>query len=345
MDASGKHDLQPAGERAAAILRRAAGGGTSERARRLLVAAALAGLALFLALVQGGYAVIFATNVAITLILTLSLNLVVGSLGLFSLAHGAFFGCGAYVSAVLATHYGVSPWLCLPAAMLVTVAFAFVIGKPVLRLRGFYLAVATLSFALFIGVFARQATDITGGAYGISGIPALTLFGLPIRGKAMLAVAGLVLLAMMILLDNLMRSRLGRAFLATRDNEDAAAANGIPVARVRLIAFLVSAVFASVAGWLQVFTHLIVNPFVVGLDLTFLWLFMILVGGTTRMSGVVLGTLFLSVGPELLGFASSQQVLMSGIIMLLVIMFAPKGLGGVVDQLAGLVATRSRAGS
>lgn len=278
-----------------------------------------------------GYLATVATNLFVTLLLTVSLHLVVGYLGLFSIAHGAFFGVAAYSAAIFSTRYGVSPWMCLPLSIAVTMLVALIIGIPALRLKGFYLAVATLSFGLFMEAFAKQATDITGGAYGIVNLKPLDFFGIELRSTGMMVVGALCLLLVLLLQDNLIRSPLGRAFMSTRDNEAAATASGIPVVKVRLAGFVISAAIVGVAGWLHAFTHLIVNPFIVGLDNTFLWFFMILVGGLGSVAGAVLGTILLSIGPELLGFASSQQILISGIIMLLVVLFAPRGLSGIIS--------------
>ena len=140
--------------------------------RRLAIWGAIAlGLALLPAAITNGYYLTLATNVAITMILTLSLNFTIGRIGLFSLAHSAFLGIGAYLTAILAQRHGLSPWLTLPVAIAGSCTAAAIIGVPVLRLRGMFLSVATLAFGLFAEVFARQASDVTGGAYGITGIP------------------------------------------------------------------------------------------------------------------------------------------------------------------------------
>ena len=181
--------------------------------------------------ISNGYYLTLATNVAITMILTLSLNFTIGRIGLFSLAHSAFLGIGAYLAAILAQRHGISPWLTLPVAVAGSCSAAAIIGVPVLRLRGMFLSVATLSFGLFAEVFARQASDITGGAYGVTGIPPLVLFGITLRGTGMYELALAVLLLTALILENIRLSRFGRAIVASRDNEAAAAAAGIDIAR------------------------------------------------------------------------------------------------------------------
>jgi ABC-type branched-subunit amino acid transport system permease subunit len=302
-------------------------------ARRLTIWGALiAALALLPTAVTNGYYLTLATNVIITMVLTLSLNFTIGRIGLFSLAHSAFLGVGAYLAAILAQRHGVSPWATLPIAVAGSMAAAALIGVPVLRLRGMFLSVATLSFGLFAEVFARQATEITGGAYGIIGIPPLVLFGHPLRGTGMYELSFAVLLLVALMFENIRTSRFGRAIAASRDNEQAAAAAGIDIARTRLAGFVLSAAVAGAAGWLYTFFHLTLNPYVLSLDITFVWLFVVLVGGLGSMRGVALATILLGIGPELLGFASTQQVLISGVLVLIVVLLAPRGLGGMVEN-------------
>ncbi|MBM3491596.1 MAG: branched-chain amino acid ABC transporter permease [Alphaproteobacteria bacterium] len=303
-------------------------------ARRVAVWAAIVAVLLLAPLVvTNGYHLTLATNVIVTMILTFSLNFVIGRIGLFSLSHAAFLGVGGYVAAILAQRHGVEPWLTLPLAMAASMAIAGLIGVPVLRLRGFFLAVATLAFTLFADVFARQATDITGGAYGITNIPPLTLFGLPLRGPWMYEVAVLALLLSALVLENVRLSRLGRAILAARDNEAAAAAAGIDIPRTQLAGYVLSAAITGLAGWVYSFFHLTLNPFVLSLDITFLWLFIVLVGGLGSMRGAALASILLGVGPEMLGFAAAQQVLTAGVLVLLVVLLFPRGLGGLVEDI------------
>lgn len=296
-----------------------------------------AGIAAMLALlpfgISNGYYLTLLTNVAVTMILTLSLNFVIGRIGQFSLAHSAFLGIGAYLSAILAQRYGVSGWLTLPVAIAGSCIAAAIIGVPVLRLRGMFLSVATLAFGLFAEVFARQASEITGGAYGITGIPPLDFFGIKLRGIGMYELALAVLLITALILENIRLSRFGRAITAARDNEAAAAAVGIDIANTRLAGFILSAGFAATAGWVYGFFHLTLNPYVLSLDITFVWLFIVLVGGLGSMRGVAVATVLLGIGPEILGFASTQQVLISGVLVLVVVLLAPRGIGGLIEVL------------
>jgi branched-chain amino acid transport system permease protein len=279
------------------------------------------------------YHVTIAVNLCVTLILTLSLNLVVGYSGQFQLSHVAFFGVGAYTSAILAKDFGLSPWLCMLGSIAVSACLAALIGAPVTRLKGLYLAVATLAFSLFVEVVVNQASSLTGGGYGIQQVPAAYLGSLKLSGKSFYAV-GLVMLALtFFVLRNILHSKFGRQIIATRDHPGAAEASGINPALIRLMVLVIAAGLAAVAGWVHTFYHLTLNSNLLNPEWTFVWFFMVLVGGIGDTLGVVIGTLLLSLVPEFLGFATGQTIFGIGVLMILVTLFAPRGLGGLIDDL------------
>jgi branched-chain amino acid transport system permease protein len=279
------------------------------------------------------YHVTLAVNLCITLILTLSLNLVVGYSGQYHLSHTAFFGLGAYTSAILTKSVGLSPWLSLPLSVALVSGLAFIVGIPVGRLKGLYLAVATLAFSLFVEVVINQGGTLTGGGYGIQDIPALSLFGTPLRGRYFYPLAVLFLIIVGFALYNLVYSKFGREISAVRDHADAAAAAGIHPPAVRVTVLVLAAGFAAAAGWLHCFYHLSLNATLLSPELTFVWFFMVLVGGIGNARGVVLGTILLSLLPEFFGVATGQTILGIGVLMIVVTLFAPRGLGGILDDL------------
>lgn len=290
------------------------------------------------------YHVTVAVNLCVTLIMTLSLNLVVGHSGQFHLSHAAFFGTGAYVSAILARHFGLSPWLCLLGAVVATSLLAAVIGAPVTRLKGLYLAVATLAFSLFVEVIVNQGGVVTGGGYGIQDIPGLYLGSMRVTGKSYYAL-GLICLALtMFVLRNIMRSKFGREIISVRDHPDAAEASGINPPLVRLMVLVIAAGLAAFGGWLHTFYHLTVNPELLNPQWTFIWFFMVLVGGIGDTIGVVLGTLLLNLVPEFLGFAAGQTIFGIGLLMIVVCLFAPRGLGGLLTDVFQRLGVRRYAG-
>jgi branched-chain amino acid transport system permease protein len=291
------------------------------------------GVIALLPLIANPYHVTVAVNLCITLILTLSLNFVVGNSGQFHLSHVAFFGTGAYISAILAKQYHLSPWLCLLGAVPAVAALAALIGLPVTRLKGLYLAVATLAFSLFVEVLVNQGGAVTGGGYGIQEIPAAAIFGARLSAKSFYLVTLAALAITIIVLNNLGNSKFGREIVASRDHPDAAAAAGINPALNKVLVLVIAACFAGVAGWLHTFYYLTLNPAVLSPEWTFVWFFMVLVGGLGSMTGVVLGTVLLTLVPEFLGFAASQTVLVIGILLIAVTLFAPQGLAGLFSSL------------
>jgi branched-chain amino acid transport system permease protein len=295
-----------------------------------------------LPLTTDAYHLTVAINLCITLILTLSLNFVVGNSGQFHLSHVAFFGTGAYVSAILAKQYHLSPWLCLFCAVPAVAMLAALIGLPVTRLKGLYLAVATLAFSLFIEVLVNQGGALTGGGYGIQDIPAATMFGARLSAKSFYLLALAALVMTILIINNLLDSKFGREIIASRDHPNAAAAAGINPAATKLLVLVIAASFAAVAGWLHTFYYLTLNPVVLSPEWTFVWFFMVLVGGLGSISGVVLGTMLLTLVPEFLGFAAGQTVLVIGILMIAVTLFAPRGLAGLLYDLAKVASSERK---
>ncbi len=297
-------------------------------------AAPLAGLGLLLLapLFGNPYHVTVAVNLCITLILTLSLDLVVGKSGQFHLSHAAFFGGGAYVTAILARHLDLSPWLCLPTAVAVMAALAALVAIPTTKLHGLYLAVATLAFSMFVQVVIGEGGSVTGGGYGIQDIPPLRILDVALTGRSFYALAAATLLVVAVILHNIMASRLGREILASRDNAASAAAAGIDPQRIRMIVLVIAAGLAATAGWLQALYHHSVNTELVSPEWTFVWFFMVLVGGLGSTRGVILGTFLLGLMPEVLGFAATDTILWIGVLMVAVTLFAPRGLGGLLED-------------
>ncbi len=271
-------------------------------------------------------------STAITLVLTMSMNLINGTSGQFTLSHAAFFGLGAYVSAICAQHLGISPWLCLPLAIVAAGIAAAAIGVPILRLQGYYLATGTLAFALIVEIVVRQSPFL-GGPLGFQDLPKLQVFNVALIGAGYVPIAVIATLLVYIVIRNLVHSPLGRAIIATRDDPPAAAAAGISVTRTRLTAFVIGSALAAAAGWMHAFYLRNLSPQLFGADLTFKWMLIMLIGGIGKLPGVIVSTILLSLGPELLGIAAVQQVLALGILMILVVLFAPRGIGGLIDDM------------
>jgi branched-chain amino acid transport system permease protein len=260
-------------------------------------------------------------------ILCIGLNLFMGQTGQISFGHNAFAAFGCYGTAILTTEYGWPPLAALFASAVLAMAAAGLIGLPTLRLKGHYLAMATLALGLIVYQLAVQLKSITLGFLGISGIPTLGIgpFKLDSDVEYYYAIWLAVALAVWIS-ARIIDSRVGRALGAIAGNEDAARALGVDVSRYKLLAFAISAAYASVGGSLLAHYVTFVSPEVIGLPMTTLLFTMIFVGGIGTNSGPILGAVLISILPSLLSRFESYRQLVYGGMLLVVILFVPRGL-------------------
>jgi branched-chain amino acid transport system permease protein len=295
------------------------------------------GFALVLALLplvlRNDYYLSLLNFIGIHTILVVGLNLLMGYAGQISLGHAAFFGVGAYTSGILSATYGVNPWLAMAAGLGLAGLLAFLIGIPALKLRGYYLAMATLGFGVIVYIFFVQAQRLTGGPSGLSGIPSLSLAGFafhtPLRLYALIWGATLGLLA---LSAGLVDSRLGRALRALHDSEAAAESLGINTQRLKLLIFVWSALYASLAGSLYAHTLNFIAPSSFDIMFSIKLVTMVVVGGMASIWGSLLGAGVLTVLPELLVVFHDFEVVIFGAILMVVMIFLPRGLvRGLLD--------------
>ncbi len=270
----------------------------------------------------------------INLLLIASLNLLMGYSGQISLSHAAFYGLGAYVSGVLAAKFGVSPWLGLIAAVVITGATALIVGYPTLKLRGHYLAMATLGFNAIASVLFVELRGLTGGPNGLLNVPHYNLFGLALDTDASffyfaLAITGICL----VLILNLLDSRTGRALRALSSAEIGAACMGIDVHRHKLVVFVVSTMLAAIAGCLYVHHNTFVSPESFDFIASTMLVVMVALGGTGHFWGAFLGALVYTALPELLRSVGDLEILIFGVSLILVLLFFPRGMGGGLDLL------------
>ena len=268
-------------------------------------------------------------------ILATSLNLVLGYTGLLSLAHGAFFGLGAYCSALLVTKLEWNFWATILPAMAVAALFGAILGLLTLRLSGHYFAVSTLSFGIVVSLVLEKWDDLTEGPRGISSIPAPTpidLFGwmrLDFESniaKYYLALATLVLC--MVFVWRLVHSPVGRALEAIRQNELLAACLGVDLVFYKLLAFSLSAAMAGLAGVLYSVYITYISPVDAGLWNGFYAVMYIVIGGMGTLLGPLIGTVFLVTLPELLRVFQDYRLLLLGILLILTMTFLPQGIVG-----------------
>ncbi|MGE5405811.1 MAG: branched-chain amino acid ABC transporter permease [Candidatus Saccharibacteria bacterium] len=277
-------------------------------------------------------------------IVTVSMCLLMGYAGQISLGHAAFFGMGAYGSAILTTKYAWNPWLALAAAAVVTGVLALIVGIPTLKLKEHYLALATLGFGIIVSVVFAQETEYTGGPSGITGIPSLQIGGHQLNNDLTIYyLVWLVVLITIFIASNIVKSRVGRALQAIHGSETAAEAMGINTSYYKLQIFVVSAVFASVAG--SFFVHYItaISPNSFGFKMSIEFVLMAVVGGIASNWGPLFGvaTVFILTQflqkeiPNLIPNSGGEvEIVAFGVILAIIMIFMPEGLfRGIVDRI------------
>ncbi len=270
------------------------------------------------------------TTALIYVVLGLGLNIVVGIAGLLDLGFVAFYAVGAYSYALLNLHFGLGFWAALPAGALLAALFGVLLGFPVLRLRGDYLAIVTLAFGEIIRLIMENWNEFSQGPSGISNIPRPGLFGLELSLDQAITylyylMIGMVLVTIFVV-NRLQHSRLGRAWVALREDDIACQAMGIDKTKTKLTAFALGATWAGMAGVLFAAKTTFINP----ASFTFLEsaiiLAIVVLGGMGSIVGVILGAFILILLPEYLRAFSDYRMLTFGAIMVTMMVFRPQGL-------------------
>jgi len=285
-------------------------------------------LALFpLLTVNNPYYINVMVFVGINTIIVVGLNLLMGYAGQISLGHAAFYGIGAYCSGLLTAKYGCSPWLALPAAVALTASVAYLIGLPTLRLKGHYLAMATLGFGMVVYIVLRQLSWLTGDSSGLLGIPGISIgrFKLDTDLKYYFLVWTMAV-GVLMLSRNIVNSRIGRALRAVEGSETAARTLGVDTARYKLQVFALSAAYAGLAGFLYAHFMGFIGPPTFGFKFSIELVTMVVVGGMASIWGSVLGAAFLTILPECLRVAADYDIVIYGLLLMVVMIFMPKGL-------------------
>jgi branched-chain amino acid transport system permease protein len=277
-------------------------------------------------------------------IITMGLSLLMGYAGQISLGHAAFYGIGAYSSGVLTTKYSVHPVGAFFVGIFLSALIAWLVGKPTLRLKGHYMAVATLGFGEILFIVFNELSPLTGGPSGLSGIPSVTIFGIPIEGATYLyLVWGLVILLLIFSL-NVINSRVGRALRAVHGNERAANSMGVDASRYKVQVFVLSAIYASMAGSLYAHFVTFISPSSFSLMFSILLLMMVVVGGAGTIWGALVGAAVLTLLPEYLRGLEDFEVLAYGAILMIVLLYMPQGILEGMRSLLGK-GKRLRAGA
>jgi len=282
-----------------------------------------------------------AVHVGIFIVGCHGINLLTGYTGQISLGHGAFMGVGAYASTILMTRLGLPFWLTIPGAGVITALVGMVFGIPSLRLKGLYLAIATLAAQFIIEFVIRRWDSLTGGVQGLS-VPPISILGHGLTSDRQYYY--LVLLFVILVTwatKNLVRSRVGRAFVAIRDSDLAAEVIGVNLFKYKLAAFGISSFYAGVAGALWAHSLGVINYDQFGIGLSVEYLAFIIIGGMGNVLGAIFGPIFLitvtellshmtsalsTQHPSLLTILVSMREILFGIIIIGFLIFEPDGL-------------------
>ncbi|MES2398560.1 MAG: branched-chain amino acid ABC transporter permease [Pseudomonadota bacterium] len=278
--------------------------------------------------------------------LALSYNFLFGIAGQVAFSHFTFYGIGAYAIVILIFQVGMPLPLAILAGIAICIVLALIVAIPATRLEGFYLALATLAFAQLFIVVLDEGGSVTGSAGGLANYRLPNVFGRQVSGPWYTSVIVVLMLATLAILWRLDRSWFGRACRAVRDDSEAAKAMGINVARTKIIAYTITSALAGIAGMVYAFVDNTVNPPIFGLQNSFLLLFMVIVGGSGRHAGAIIGAVLLYMLPLVLSpIIGHHHALVFGVFMVAVVLFQPKGVIGIWDwfnrrRLAG--ASRSK---
>ena len=296
-------------------------------------------------LLLGSHGLNILSTIFVMAIGILGLNLLTGVAGQISLGHAGFLLIGAYSQAILTTDYHLSPWLAIFLSGVFSALASLVVGVPSLRLKGLYLAITTLAFTFIVRHLVLFAEGLTHGSEGMAVVP-LNVFGYAIKSDVPFFYVALIMLLVFVLLTlNIMRSRIGRAWLAVRDHDIAARAMGISLMHYKLLAFMVSAFYTGVAGSLVALQTRFINVDTFSILISIEALAIIIVGGMGRIHGALLGTALILMLPELLNFGFALagdrfttlmadriyeiKGLMYGVVILLFLRLEPEGLAGI----------------
>jgi branched-chain amino acid transport system permease protein len=263
----------------------------------------------------------------IYVILGLSLNIVLGEVGLYDLGHAGFYAIGAYTTAILNTRFGIPVLILLPVSALAAGLFAYLVTSPIIHLRGDYLCIVTIGMGEIVRLaLINNPLGLTGGPNGVYGIDSPTLGFLTLDSSAgyyavIWVVVGLAVFALL----RLQRSRIGRAWNCIREDEVAAQATGIDVRAYKLLAFVLGAALAGVAGNLYAAKLMVVSPESFSFWESCLMFSIVLIGGMGSVPGVIIGAAAISLFPEIFRSFASYRLVIFGVVMILMMMFRPGG--------------------
>ncbi|MGF7160997.1 branched-chain amino acid transport system permease protein [Rhodoligotrophos appendicifer] len=309
-------------------------------AHPLVIACAVLAIAYSAAPLLDNYSLLLINLICVYAVFATGYNILMGYAGEFDFGQAAFLALGAYGSAVVQERYGLHFSLALVCGALVSVVAGLIIGAIVLRLRHFYLALVTLAFSQTVVLVLVLWTDVTHGFQGLP-VPRPQLFGLS-RGVSTYLVVVTLTVVMILIAHNLVRSQLGRAFVAMRESQIAAQSAGINLIRTRLLAYGVSAFFGGIAGGMLAMILSYITPQGFTVFETIKVLAMIVVGGMGSLAGGVLGAIVLTFGSELLRSSQFFQEIGFGLLLIACIILMPDGIAGLIRRGSQRLSARLR---
>ena len=266
--------------------------------------------------------------------IVVGLNLLMGYAGQISLAHGAFAGLGGYISAILVGEYHLAPLFAIAISLGVMAVFAYLIARPILKLSGHYLAMATLGVGVIVAIALNNEEQLTGGTDGMS-VESFTVFGFELtEGWQWYLLASLLLMAILWFAENLIDSPLGRILRSLHDSEKAAGSVGVDVALYKSRIFVLSVIIATLAGSLYAFFSGFISPQEAGFGHSIELVVMVVLGGMGRLYGSVIGAVILTLLPQMLASFEEYQTLIYGLIIIGVMVFMPRGIASLTDRFA-----------
>ena len=279
------------------------------------------------------YTLSWMTFAGLSLIMVVGVYLIIAQAGQLSFGHGAFYGVGAYTAAILAMKYNVPTLLALLIGAGLAGLIAVVIGRPVLRLRYFYLALATIGLGIIFSVIVIQSAGLTGGTLGLAPVPPLNLFGFPVDTYLrQYYVVWVVALLILLFTERALGMRVGRALRAIATSEVAAETLGVKTADWKLVAFVASAVFCGLAGGLYAFTLQAITPAAFAFSAAILPIIMMLIGGGGTIWGGLIGAVLMTWISNQLSGAQQWSGVIYSVIMILLLLFLPMGITGLFTK-------------
>ncbi|MFZ3101592.1 MAG: branched-chain amino acid ABC transporter permease [Desulfitobacteriaceae bacterium] len=263
---------------------------------------------------------------AIIGVVVLGMDILMGFAGLLSLGQAGFMAIGAYTSAILTVKHGFAPLTAMLLAQCLAVVVSIVIGKAVIRLKGYHLAIATMAFSVIVEQLLVNLLELTGGPSGFAGVPSLSVGGISVDGLPLYYLCVVVVLVVLLMLKNLTNCRVGRAWRAMAGDELAASCLGVNTDRYKLLAFAISASLAALSGSLYVHFMHFISPEMVGMQTSFNLVVMMSLGGAGTLIGPLLGATLLTFLPDLISFMKDFQLMINGLVLLVTMVFFPGGL-------------------